>query len=201
MYFITFFLPFWHKYSSLWPPSVRSSSKMFILLTHMQPQPREALSSTALVLQYCANIATTIHTHMLDTHIPSYGTQHHSTLPQPISKLKHTSCYKIGTTKQHSQMKITKRLVRPEMIFFDNTIYDAHGHGQSMQLQTDGFRQSLLSVQFVTQIYLYGSKQYILAHVKSSNLSQVLFAYLLGRLAQTGTRNRTKGSSYQVRLF
>ena len=57
------------------------------------------------------------------------------------------------------------------MIFFDNTIYDAHGHGQSMQLQTDGFRQSLLSVQFVTQIYLYGSKQYILAHVKSSNLS------------------------------
>ena len=66
-----FFLPFWHKYSSLWPPSVRSSSKMFILLTHMQPQPREALSSTALVLQYCAIIATTIHTHMLDTHIPN----------------------------------------------------------------------------------------------------------------------------------
>ena len=38
-----------------------------------------------------------------------------------------------------------KRLVRPEMILFDNRINDAHE--QSMQLQTYGFRQNVLSVQ------------------------------------------------------
>ena len=39
-----------------------------------------------------------------------------------------------------------KRLVRPEMIFFDNRINDAHG--KLMQLQKYGFRQNALSIQF-----------------------------------------------------